>query len=173
MTTTSPLRASSALSVRSLLRPHTKALAIGLLAVIGEAIAGLLGPWPLKIVFDHVGKGGASHGKLDRLLPPSMNPQTVLLVVALAVIAIALLDAVCTYAEKYTTTSVGQWVMHDLRRLLYAHIHRLSLSYHDAEADRRPDQPRHQRHRRHAELHRVRACSSLAIDTLTLIGMAA
>src|SRR6266850_889636 len=27
--------------------------------------------------------------------------------------------------------SVGQWVMHDLRRVLYSHIQRLSLSYHD------------------------------------------
>src|SRR5262249_11152268 len=29
------------------------------------------------------------------------------------------------------TMSVGQWVMHDLRRSLYSHIQRLSLAYHD------------------------------------------
>jgi subfamily B ATP-binding cassette protein MsbA len=33
--------------------------------------------------------------------------------------------------EKYLTTSVGQWVMHDLRRTLYQHIHHLSLAEHD------------------------------------------
>ena len=37
----------------------------------------------------------------------------------------------CFYAEKYLTTSVGQWVMHDLRLLLYAHIQHLSLDYHN------------------------------------------
>ena len=52
-------------------------------------------------------------------------------VAAIAVIGIALLDAVCFYAEKYLTTSVGQWVMHDLRWLLYAHIQHLSLDYHN------------------------------------------
>ena len=32
-----------------------------------------------------------------------------------AVALIAVLGAVSTYAEKYLTTNVGQWVMHDLR----------------------------------------------------------
>ena len=39
---------------------------------------------------------------------------------------------VSSYAQKYrTTTSVGQWVVHDLRRALYSHIQQLSLSFHD------------------------------------------
>ena len=41
------------------------------------------------------------------------------------------LDAICSYAEKYLTTSVGQWITHDLRRTLYFHIQRMSLAYHD------------------------------------------
>jgi len=121
--------ADKGLSLVGLLRPRVKTLALGLLAVLGEALAGLLAPWPLKIVFDHVGKS-SGHGKLERLLPAGMSPQAVVELAAAAVIAIAVLDAVCSYAEKYTTTSVGQWVTHDLRGLLYAHIQRLSLSYH-------------------------------------------
>ena len=50
---------------------------------------------------------------------------------AIAVLAIAVLGALCSYAEKYFTTSVGQWVMHDLRRTLYSHIQRMSLGFHD------------------------------------------
>src|SRR6202023_2622486 len=42
-----------------------------------------------------------------------------------------IVGAVCSYIEKSITTSVGQWVMHDLRRMLYSHIQRLSLAYHD------------------------------------------
>src|SRR5215469_8004551 len=47
------------------------------------------------------------------------------------VLGIASLGAVSSYTEKRITTSVGQWVMHDLRRTLYSHMQRLSLAYHD------------------------------------------
>jgi ATP-binding cassette subfamily B protein len=43
-----------ALSIKVLLRPHSRALAAGILAVIGEGITNLLEPWPLKIVLDAV-----------------------------------------------------------------------------------------------------------------------
>ena len=45
--------------------------------------------------------------------------------------AIALIGAFCSYAEKLLTTSVGQWVMHDLRQTLYFHIQRMSLADYD------------------------------------------
>jgi ATP-binding cassette, subfamily B, bacterial len=51
--------------------------------------------------------------------------------VCAAVLVIAVLDAVCTYAEKYLTTSVGQWIAYDLRGTIYAHIQKLSLAFHD------------------------------------------
>jgi ATP-binding cassette, subfamily B, bacterial len=38
----------------SLLRPYWKYLVITLLAALGETAAGLLQPWPLKVVFDNV-----------------------------------------------------------------------------------------------------------------------
>lgn len=120
----------SSLSLKSLLRQHKKAMAIGLFAVLGEGAAGLLSPWPLKIVFDYVGKPDKAHGKLQDLLQANFSPQGILQLVAVAVIAIAVLGGLCSYAQKYVTTSVGQWVTHDLRRTLYAHIQRLSLAYH-------------------------------------------
>jgi subfamily B ATP-binding cassette protein MsbA len=170
MRPTPPLRKQAGLSLVRLLRPHTKALAVGLFAVLGEGVAGLLEPWPLKIVFDHVGKSSETHGKLARLLPATMSPQVILQVVAIAVIAIAVLDAICSYAEKYTTTSVGQWVTHDLRRLMYAHIHRLSLSYHTQK------QTGDLISRLTSDIDAVQSfivssVLDLAIDTVTLVGM--
>lgn len=108
-------------------------LAVAFIAVLGEAVTDLLEPWPLKIVFDYVfgtkhmpawmsGLIGATFG-LDKV--------SILHFAVLAVIVIALAGALSAYAEKYLTTSVGQWVMHDLRRVLYHHIQRLSLAYHD------------------------------------------
>ena len=37
-----------------LLRPYWKYLLVALLATLGDAAAGLLQPWPLKLVFDNV-----------------------------------------------------------------------------------------------------------------------
>jgi ATP-binding cassette subfamily B protein len=119
----------------NLVRPHAKALAIGLAAVIGEGIASLLQPWPLKIVFDDVlkAKSSGAHGWLNHLIDATAGsePLAILKFAALAALAIAVLDALCSYTEKYLTTSVGLWVSHDLRRSLYSHVQRLSLAYHD------------------------------------------
>jgi ATP-binding cassette, subfamily B, bacterial len=121
------------LTILELLRPHKKMLWLGLLAICGESIADLLEPWPLKIVLDNVISHKASHGWLFALIRRTVGtgPHQILLFACAAVIAIALLDAACSYGEKYITTSVGQWVTHDLRRKLYAHVQRLSLAYHD------------------------------------------
>jgi ATP-binding cassette subfamily B protein len=121
------------LRITDLLRPHYKILFVGLLAVIGEGIANLLGPWPLKIVLDNVLKSRDIHGWLNRFIQSTVgqDPLAALKFAAVAVLVIALLDAICSYTEKYVTTSVGQWVMHDLRLKLYHRIQRLSLAYHD------------------------------------------
>jgi ATP-binding cassette, subfamily B, bacterial len=108
-------------------------LVLAFLAVLGEAATDLLEPWPLKIVFDYV--FGAKHlpAWLSSLLGATfgLTKVDILHFAILAVIVIALAGALSAYAEKYLTTSVGQWVMHDLRRVLYHHIQRLSLAYHD------------------------------------------
>ena len=121
------------LTIRELLRPHLAALLLGLVAVMGEGLANLLEPWPLKIVLDSVLHTQPLHGRLARFVQATLGTDTlaILKLACLAVLAIAVLDAVCSYAEKYLTTSVAQWVTHDLRRTLYSHIQRLSLAYHD------------------------------------------
>ena len=123
---------SKGLSIIDFLRPHWKALTLALLAVAGEAATDLLEPWPLKIVLDYL---------LQSKQPPSwmrvmvswigQNKLAVLNFAVLAVAVIAVVGALSSYLEKYVTTRVGQWVMHDLRRTLYHHIHRLSLAEHD------------------------------------------
>ncbi|HTQ58291.1 MAG TPA: ABC transporter ATP-binding protein [Bryobacteraceae bacterium] len=121
------------LKLSVLLRPHSKSLAVALLAIVGEGAANLLDPWPLKIVIDNVLKSQPIRGWLPRLIVPLAHGDrlTVLKFAAVAALAIAALGALCSYTEKYLTTSVGQWVMHDLRLRLYSHIQRLSLAYHD------------------------------------------
>ena len=123
------------LNILNLLRPYRRQLWLGLLAIAGESIAGLLEPWPLKIVLDNVLHDKTKHGWLNDLIGRTVGnaPMRILVFACGAVLLIALLDAVCSYAEKYLTTSVGQWVTHDLRRLIYTQVQRLSLAYHDQQ----------------------------------------
>ena len=106
------------LTIRALLRPHAAALTLGFLAVMGEAIANLLQPWPLKIVLDEVFKNHAGSADLPHFVYGFLGPEKFATIkfACIAVMAIALLDAISTYGEKYLTTSVGQWVTYDLRR---------------------------------------------------------
>jgi len=49
---------------------------------------------------------------------------------AVAVVVIAIFDAAFSYIEKSATTSAGQWIIHDLRRMVYKHVQHLSLAFH-------------------------------------------
>jgi subfamily B ATP-binding cassette protein MsbA len=121
------------LSIRALLWPHLATLGIAMLAVIGESAANLLQPWPLKIVLDDVLRSKESHAAVMRWIHRLIggDPVAMLKFACIFVLLIALLDAVCSYTEKYLTTSVGQWIAYDLRSTIYAHIQRLSLAFHD------------------------------------------
>ena len=126
------VKTANALSIVGLLRPHWKAMTLALAGVAGEAAASLLEPWPLKIVLDYLLQ--------SRPLPDWMMPVVgwigggtlaVLNVAVVTVAVIAVGGAVGSYLNNYLTANAGQWVMHDLRRTLYHHIHRLSLAEHD------------------------------------------
>jgi len=121
------------LSIQRLLRPHVKGLTIGIVAVLVEGAASLAEPWPLKIVLDNVLKGKPGNGWLNGLILSAAGTDklAILKFAALAVLTIAVVGAITSYIEKYITTNLGQWVMHDLRRTLYSHIQRLSLGFHD------------------------------------------
>src|SRR5580658_5245424 len=123
-------------TIRELLKPHTKALILGTLSAIGDAVANLLDPVPLKIVLDNVLRSKAPTGWPNTLILSLAGSDKLAIIkfAAIAVLAIALFGALCAYAEKLLTTRVGQWVMHDLRQTLYFHIQRLSLAYHDQKS---------------------------------------
>lgn len=124
---------SRKLTVVHLLQPHWKALTIAFLAIAGAGLADVMEPWPLKMLLDYV--LGSKHAPewltTTVQLTFGQGKSAFLNFTILAVLLIAVTGAISSYVEKYMTTSVGQWVMHDLRTTLYYHIQRLSLSYHD------------------------------------------
>jgi ATP-binding cassette subfamily B protein len=123
------------LRLGELLKVHKRSLALGLLAVAGEGAANLLEPWPLKIVLDSVLRSKESHATVMNWIQRFVGTDKLAMLkfACVAVLAIAALDAICTYSEKYLTTSVAQWISYDLRRTIYAHIQKLSLAFHDQE----------------------------------------
>ncbi len=124
---------ASPFRLRDLLKPHRTALILGGIAAIGDGVSSLLQPWPLKIVLDNVLKQKEGHGWLNHLIArvTAGDALASLNFAAVAVLVIAIIGAICSYTEKYFTTNVGQWVMHDLRQRVYFHLQRLSLAYHD------------------------------------------
>jgi subfamily B ATP-binding cassette protein MsbA len=116
-----------------LLRPYWTYLIVALLATLGDTAAGLLQPWPLKLVFDNVLRA-------KQHLPPALahlvatlfgSGQGSVLYLALAlVVAIAVLSGLSTFTETFIMARVANWVLYDLRRRLYWHVQHLSLSYH-------------------------------------------
>jgi subfamily B ATP-binding cassette protein MsbA len=110
-------------TIGSLLKPHSRALALGFTAAVGEGIANLLEPWPLKIVLDNLLRDKPAEGWLNSLLLSwEITNSPFLLFAAIAALLVGILGALCSYAEKYYTSTVGQWVLHDLRGTLYSRI---------------------------------------------------
>jgi subfamily B ATP-binding cassette protein MsbA len=127
------LTGKARLRLLALLRSHASALTLGALAVVGEGVANLAEPWPLKIVLDNVLRAKPAKGWLNDFVVgiAGTDRLAILEFCAVAVLMIATVGAVCSYFEKRITASVSQWVSHDLRRTLYFHVQSLSVSYHD------------------------------------------
>jgi ATP-binding cassette, subfamily B, bacterial len=121
------------LRVAELIGPHWKALTIAMVAVLGETLTDVLEPWPIKIVVDQLVQSKKLPDWLGGFVSRTFGQdQFAILNFAVAAVAvIAIVGAISSYVEKYMTTSVSQWVSHDLRRTLYYHIQRLSLAEHD------------------------------------------
>ncbi len=119
--------------VFSVVRPYRKWLLIIFAAMLLETAMNLAAPWPLKIIIDNV----ISHRPLDKwiswinLFYAENSKLSLVVVAAISVVIIAATGAMAGYINNYFTESVAQNVANDLRRKLYHHLQRLSLSYYD------------------------------------------
>ena len=121
------------LHLSGLLQPHRLALSVALVAVLGETVTDILEPWPVKIVIDNILQSKKPSGWISAFVAHIFGQDKLSMIsfVIAAVAAIAVVGAFSSYVEKYMTTTVGEWVAHELRRTLYTHIQRLSLAQYD------------------------------------------
>ena len=107
-------------------------LFIAAVCTVGVSAMELLKPWPLKLILDHV--------ILDRPLPKSLHflhgvaaggKTGLLLDSAAAIVLIALCGGLFSYFQIFITSSIGYKMVYALRRELFTHLQRLSLSFHN------------------------------------------
>jgi ABC-type multidrug transport system fused ATPase/permease subunit len=106
-------------------------LCIAALCLVGVTLCELLVPWPLKIILDYV--------LLGKPVPPSLSviealihvgPLTALIALSSAIAVIALVGGTLSYGRIFATSKLGYELVDVLRRELFSHVQRLSLSFH-------------------------------------------
>ncbi|NJR62090.1 MAG: ABC transporter ATP-binding protein [Cyanobacteria bacterium CRU_2_1] len=135
-----------------------------------EVFARLLEPWPLKLIFDHllIPDPGAAPLNIPFLDPT--NVSTLLVIAALAIVGVAGLQAMAAYISLVGMSLAASRIITEIRADLYAHLQRLSLSFHykakggdlltriTSDIDRLRDVT-------------VTAAVPLLVNTITLVGM--
>jgi len=106
-------------------------LGLAALCTLGVGATDLLKPWPLKLILDHA--------ILNRPLPHSLDflqglgngsKSTLVLSGSGAIVLIALCSGLLAYAQSFITSSIGYQMVYALRREMFTHLQRLSLSFH-------------------------------------------
>lgn len=104
------------------------------LCILGTAMMTLVGPWPMKLIFDNV----LSDKPMPSLLQPlqrlmALDNGMLLLILCGSMIIIALMKGVFVYLQSILTSRIGYQLVNTLRSELFDHLQRLSLSFHTKE----------------------------------------
>lgn len=103
---------------------------VAALSTVGVALTDLLRPWPLKVIFDHVLLDKPAHGLLATVLAAVGDKTALVIVFAGAIVLISLATGAFAYLQVHVTSQLGSALVARLRRELFAHLQRLSLSAH-------------------------------------------
>jgi ATP-binding cassette, subfamily B, bacterial len=114
------LRRRSRVLLANLLRPHRRSVTLTAVLIVISSLCALAGPWLIGIA-------------IDSGLPPMLKGNAgPLLWIALAFAVTVVVQAFTSQAFVTMTGRIGQTVVLELRRRLFAHVLRLSVSFHES-----------------------------------------
>lgn len=112
-------------------RPHTPAFVAAALAMAARSAAIVVAPWPLKFIIDSVIlRRPLPHWVTPYLPDPAHDRFALLNVLGLLTIVLGLVDPFLEYLGTRPVLVAGQRAILELRRDLFTHVQRLSLSFH-------------------------------------------
>jgi ATP-binding cassette, subfamily B, bacterial len=107
-------------------RPHWRGFVPALAGVIAVSLVALIKPWPLKFLVDHVLHVGQTG-------PRSASSTAMILAISGAIVAIAAFQGLFNYLKDFFLSATSERVAFSVRRALFAHMQRLSLTFHDKQ----------------------------------------
>lgn len=113
-------------------RPYWMLALLSVVITLLVVAAGLLAPWPIKILIDSVLGEHPLPGPLARAATwLGLTRSGILLAAVLAGLAITLLENSFSVAGSYVNTRLEQGMILDFRSDMFQHAQRLSLAFHD------------------------------------------
>jgi ABC-type multidrug transport system fused ATPase/permease subunit len=114
------LRSRSMQLLGSLVRPHRRILALAVVLLLVQDVAAMAGPFLVQV-------------GIDRGIPPLRDHHSyaVLLAVGVAFLVASGLGYLTKRAFLMLSGRIGQAILFDLRRRVYKHFQKLSLSFHE------------------------------------------
>ena len=106
-------------------------LSVAAVCTLLLAFADLLRPWPLKLIFDYI--------LFNKPIPHSLSfvhglisrgQIQAIIIISSGIVVIALLKSFAAYSQMHIVSQIGFRFAHSLRRALFVHLQRLSLSFH-------------------------------------------
>ncbi|HET6202845.1 MAG TPA: ABC transporter ATP-binding protein [Planctomycetota bacterium] len=126
-----PIWRRAARHLAPLVLPRWTMLLVAALALITGVAFDLLKPWPLKFVFDYLLKGVTFLPAWAQM--PGMSETTWMLAVICAmIVAAAAISSSAAYCREFLLNRVGEELAFELRGMLFRHVQRLGLAFHDS-----------------------------------------
>lgn len=111
---------------------HKYRIILASISMLGMAALTLLGPWPIKVVFDYILLPTSATSNISFLSPlADWDPSLLLGAVALIVLIMAVIKGMLNYSYSVNSKIVGHRLVADIRMQLFSHVQRLPLSFHD------------------------------------------
>jgi len=116
---------------RPYLRPYRRTLIAVVALTVLTAVFGLAEPWPLAIILNNVLEDQKASGAVRAVFGSEPTVWVVLVTMVFARFLITAVGNAFTVGNHYLGSKMEQNMILDLRSDLFAHVQRLSLTFHD------------------------------------------